>query len=64
MNRGLLQSMTDTRSNNSHKTLYNLTDMTNKLWHRFYLYDVYLLTFYTVIIYLCKHHRVTVKPAG
>jgi len=38
--------------------------MTDKLRHHFYLYDVYLLTFYTVIIYLCKHLRVTATLAG
>jgi len=37
--------------------------MTDKLRHHFYLYDVYLLTFYTVI-YLCKHRRVNATPAG
>ena len=48
--------MIDTRPNVVTK-LYNLilTDTTDKLRHHFYLYDVYLLAFDT-IIYLCKHH--------
>jgi len=54
----------DTRHNVVTK-LYSLilTDTTDKLRHRFYLCDVYLLAFDTIINF-CKHHRCHSKPAG
>ena len=46
------------------KPYTNLTDITDKLRHRFYRYDVYLLIFYTVITYFRKHRQATAKPTG
>jgi len=46
------------------KDLLAMPHKVSKLRHRFYLYDVYLLTFYTIIINLCKHRQVPAKPAG